>query len=538
MEQHREEVAVTASSCADSLGKIWFRLKESIRERETKANRIVYASAPSRLLFVPGETGGQIVIDGLLYPLHAGSAYFVAPGQRVETHYESDGEYLQYRFLFDVIGSEEDVAAGSAWLTERRKFNAPSESRLFALCEKTDASWNAPDAIDRLAGQAGLLELLHLLLKRQGDQGDALDRVYAYIGKNYREAATVDDLAVKAGMSRYHFMRSFKERFGQSAMEYMTELRTNEAKQLMEAGTPLRGVAEAVGYKDPLYFSSQFKKLVGISPRSYMANRKCRTAAYSWPNIGQMLTLGIIPYAAPIDQSWSDDYRRKYRFDVKVPLSHDYDFNREALLRARPDRILALDEMIDEEEKEKLRDIAPTLFLRWHEESWKTHLIRTAGFLEREKEGERWLARYEEQAAEARRIVPASIRQGKLLIANVSARGLQIWGKRAGTVLYDDLGIPHAEGVERIPFTEFATAEELGRFEADTLLVTVMKDRQASAEWERLQAAWEWKRLRAVRSHRVYLGSDRSWQQEPILEYTANRQESLLLDVKMLFGAL
>ncbi|RED75265.1 AraC family transcriptional regulator [Cohnella phaseoli] len=520
------------------LGNVWFQLKESIRERENKTCRIVYTSAPTFMLFVPGQSYGKIVIDGLLYPLQANSAYFVAAGQRVETHYERKGDYPQYRFLFDLVGPEEEIQRTTSWLTERGRFSTAADSRLLLLCNKTAEGWSIADPIARLAGQAGFLELLYLLFRRQDEHGEALERVRAYLESAYRETVTVEDLADKAGMSRYYFMRSFKERFGQSVMEYMTELRTNEAKRLMEAGESLRKVSETVGYKDPLYFSSQFKKHVGISPSSYIASRKCRTAAYSWPNVGQLLTLGIIPYAAPIDQSWSDDYRRKYRFDVKVPLSHDYSFNRQALTRACPDRIVALDEMIIEEEKIRLRQIAPTLFLRWHKESWKEHLIQVARFIEREKEGEQWLDRYEGQAEELRSIVPSAFRSGRLLILNICARGMQIWGKRAGSVLYNDLRIPCAAGVEQIPFTEFATVERLSELDADTLLVTVVKDRESQAEWERLQLTEAWKGLRAVRNRNVYRGSDRNWLQEPILEYTANRQELLLQDLKQLFRAL
>nr|WP_160319685.1 helix-turn-helix domain-containing protein [Paenibacillus xylanivorans] len=79
-------------------------------------------------------------------------------------------------------------------------------------------------------------------------------------------------------------MRSFKEKFGQSSMDYLAEIRTNEAKRLMEAGQPLKDIALLAGFKDQHYFSSQFKKQVGLPPRTYIANRKCKTAAYSWPN--------------------------------------------------------------------------------------------------------------------------------------------------------------------------------------------------------------------------------------------------------------
>ncbi|WP_042163214.1 helix-turn-helix domain-containing protein [Paenibacillus gorillae] len=521
------------------LHQAWIRLKEaSKQDHSTFHYKVLYGSAPSHLFIVLNGQTGNIIVDGLLGPASSDKVYWIKPGQRVEMHYSSIGTRELYLFPFEAM----DLEASRA--EEQEKFSPVSEgmpaaspSELLTLCEKIFDHWHSGDEVDRFASQAGFQELLHLLFKKQGQHEEALDRVNEYMKHNYWEPVTVGALSEMAGMSRYYFMRSFKDRFGQSAMDYLTELRTNQAKKLLEEGFPLWDIVDKIGYKDPQYFSSQFNKNVGISPRTYTLNRRCKVAAYSWPNIGHLLTLQVIPYAAPIDQFWSDDYRKKYRFDVKHLLSHDYKFNLEALRRSRPDRIVALDEMLPEEEKQKLRQIAPVLFLPWHTENWRKHLQLTAQFLEREKEGERWLARYDQQVENVTECMPMTFKQGTLLIISITSRGINVWGRRAGTVLYDDLGLTCAPGVETIEFTEYVQMEQLAAYDADSILIHVLKDRDSQSEWEHLQRSEAWRTLRAVRSGNVYHTSGQAWLAEPILEYTANRHDHMLQELNALFRA-
>ncbi|WP_168928876.1 AraC family transcriptional regulator [Paenibacillus dokdonensis] len=518
-----------------------FRLTEAVvmMHEHMAGYHLLFSESPSYILIASANRHGSIVIDGILSALTPEKVNIVHPGQRVEINCPSIGEQTLYMLCFEITVSEEVNADPDISRLTMELGVVSSAENLLYLCKKVAEHWHTNDIVDRFASQAGFQDLLHLLLKRQGQHADALDQVRQYIKRHYPSALTVDDLARMAGMSRYYFMRSFKEKYDQSAMDYLTEIRMNHAKQFMEEdGSTLREIAEKIGYKDPQYFSSQFNKHTGISPSMYIANRKNKIAAYSWPNIGHLLTLQIIPYAAPIDQFWSDEYRRKYRFDVKVPLSHDYDFNREALWRARPDMIIALEEMIPDEEKEKLRQIAPVLFLPWHGENWRVHLQMTARFLDREIEGEKWLARYEKKVENVRKLVPHSFKHGSLLILNFSSIGIKIWGRRAGTVLYDDLQIASGEGVEQIEYTEFVTAEQLETFDADVLLIHVMKDHQSQTLWLQLQESETWTKLKAVRNQQIYHTSSPAWISEPILEYTANRHEYLLQELYQLFSAL
>lgn len=75
----------------------------------------------------------------------------------------------------------------------------------------------------------------------------------------------------KIGFNTDYFRRCFKEDFGKTPLEYLTELRLSLAKKLLlqMSFQGVENVAVQCGYKDIYYFSKAFKKYVGISPSEY-----------------------------------------------------------------------------------------------------------------------------------------------------------------------------------------------------------------------------------------------------------------------------
>ena len=58
-------------------------------------------------------------------------------------------------------------------------------------------------------------------------------------------------------------------------MSYITRYRMRAAMKLLEnCRYKVYEVAEMVGYKDITYFSSTFKKIVGVSPSEYQSRRR------------------------------------------------------------------------------------------------------------------------------------------------------------------------------------------------------------------------------------------------------------------------
>lgn len=62
----------------------------------------------------------------------------------------------------------------------------------------------------------------------------------------------------------------FKKETGLSLNDYINKVRINKAKKLLkETGAMVYEIADQVGFSDSQYFSTVFKKIVGVSPKEY-----------------------------------------------------------------------------------------------------------------------------------------------------------------------------------------------------------------------------------------------------------------------------
>ena len=90
-----------------------------------------------------------------------------------------------------------------------------------------------------------------------------------------RSAAEVRpaDLAEVSGLSRYHFIRVFREATGLTPHAYLTQLRLEQAQRLLMAGTSIRETAASCGFVDQSHFTNRFKQLHGFTPGEYLRAR-------------------------------------------------------------------------------------------------------------------------------------------------------------------------------------------------------------------------------------------------------------------------
>ena len=87
-----------------------------------------------------------------------------------------------------------------------------------------------------------------------------------YIGDNLSENLSIDLLADKFYMSKYHMMRIFKNETGYSIHQYITEKRILLAKTYILGGMPATTACLECGFKDYSSFSRAFKNQLGILP--------------------------------------------------------------------------------------------------------------------------------------------------------------------------------------------------------------------------------------------------------------------------------
>jgi len=84
---------------------------------------------------------------------------------------------------------------------------------------------------------------------------------------------TLDDLAEVTGMSRTNFARHFRDVAGATPMDYLARWRMTIAQNLLRKGKSIKSVASAVGYESPAALTRTFAKIVGVSPRQWLATR-------------------------------------------------------------------------------------------------------------------------------------------------------------------------------------------------------------------------------------------------------------------------
>ncbi len=81
-------------------------------------------------------------------------------------------------------------------------------------------------------------------------------------------------MAQRAELSRFHFVRAFRQEFQTTPYRYLQERRIERAKQLLAAGNlSVTDVCFEVGFESLGSFSTLFRRLVGQPPGSYRARR-------------------------------------------------------------------------------------------------------------------------------------------------------------------------------------------------------------------------------------------------------------------------
>jgi len=97
-----------------------------------------------------------------------------------------------------------------------------------------------------------------------------LQKIYDLIEKKYDSNISLDDMAASVNLSKYYFLRIFKEATCYSPYEYLVKYRINRAKSLLEStDKPIEQIAVDVGFESTSNFIRTFKKIESMTPLKY-----------------------------------------------------------------------------------------------------------------------------------------------------------------------------------------------------------------------------------------------------------------------------
>lgn len=232
-------------------------------------------------------------LEGKEFPVTAGDV-FLLQGQ--QTHFFHDRQNLD---LINIMYDPEKIGIPESELrkmpgycamfmlepTYRRQHRFASRlhlkrvplAQVEQLAEAMEREHDQENPGYEVVLRAKLLELMVYLSRAYTEtdstEGHALLRVGNVIGAlehDFSKDWKLDDLIAKAHMSRSNLMRVFRKATGQTPIEYLVRLRIQKAMELLRnSNLSITEIAMEVGFNDSNYFTRQFRRIVGKSPRSF-----------------------------------------------------------------------------------------------------------------------------------------------------------------------------------------------------------------------------------------------------------------------------
>lgn len=102
-----------------------------------------------------------------------------------------------------------------------------------------------------------------------------IQKVCKYLEAHYNENISLDEAASMIGFSPFYFTKLMREHMNMSYVDYITAIRIEKAKQLLETTEmAVKDVGMTVGYENANYFTRVFKRIVGTAPNQYKGKFK------------------------------------------------------------------------------------------------------------------------------------------------------------------------------------------------------------------------------------------------------------------------
>ncbi len=217
---------------------------------------------------------GKLIYNGKEYNLKKGDMFLVSP--QSEMTYYAINQWSYY--WVNVGGKKVNELLSAVGFGEFFICKGVSDNEIErAFRQMTGAVQSADDlsAVGWFLVMLGRLRNLGVR-KFEGQRMSErhIDAAIQYILYNYYYPDfSLDSLAGNLAISKNYLCKIFRDHTGKTPFEYLIEVRLESArKRLEESDESVHEIAKIIGYRDPLYFSKEFKRKYGVSPLQYRKN--------------------------------------------------------------------------------------------------------------------------------------------------------------------------------------------------------------------------------------------------------------------------
>ena len=231
----------------------------------------------------------KIFINHTLYYVEPGDVILLAPEVIHRTTYHSSpvNERVTVSFDREYLAAMEDVCGAEAvdYLFRNARISVPHAGRPWVeeLISRLEYEEAGQDGYSGLMKRDYLYELLIYLSRSQEAETEhgrlkvaeeTIETAAQYIYSHFSSQITLEEMAELSHMSPACFSRKFKAVTGFGYKEYLTNIRIREASDLLlNTGDSITDIAVRCGFSDGNYFGDAFRKIKGVSPRTFRKMR-------------------------------------------------------------------------------------------------------------------------------------------------------------------------------------------------------------------------------------------------------------------------
>lgn len=222
---------------------------------------LFYVAKESETFFIPEKVLAE-----------AGSFILFAPGEKQHHVYQGNkkAEFYYVHFQCDALPDGISLETSKVYsISPRHQISSIFEEIIEETLEKRPHY--------EMLCISRLLHLFSLMQREVTQSTDSTNKALhsvahaiQHMNRFFDSDFSLEDYAEMCCMSKYHFLRTFKQVTGLTPIEYRNRIRIDNAKELLKNSYySVSEIAEALGYTSLAYFSAHFKRAVGIAPTEY-----------------------------------------------------------------------------------------------------------------------------------------------------------------------------------------------------------------------------------------------------------------------------
>ena len=238
---------------------------------------------------------GYYIINGRRYEINTGDIFVI---NNKEPHMAVHGEEFELEVLIfdiDLLWRNKGISNFLTPFFSRKdefshKISVKSESykEMSQLFTKIEKEYLQREKGWQICVEAQLMNLLALIYrcyeKKQEleENNDNFQKMYSrvsvvleYIGENFKDEITLDELAKKVSLTQHYLCKCFKKVTGRTIFQYIEQMRIQYSCYLLKTtDEDIMDIAMNSGFNSVNYYNRVFKKILNKTPREYRLDNK------------------------------------------------------------------------------------------------------------------------------------------------------------------------------------------------------------------------------------------------------------------------